>query len=194
VIAEGLCSTHTHTQHGESRDVNQGSLNKRQGLYENNPTVKLYLFVTVNKLCYCIQTPFVLFDGSCVKREIFDASDLVMKEHSPSWEADASSEGQEIPRILRNPKVRYLPHNTEPIFPTLINTNPFHALPSFTLKAYSNIISHLRWVLPSGLFPSGFPTKTFACIPPLPLLPHAPPVLSSVFDNSIKLGVSLCHS
>jgi hypothetical protein len=103
---------YTHTQHAESRDVNQGSLTKRQGLYENNLTVTLYLFVRLNKLYYCIASSFVVFICH-VKREIFVASDLLMEEHSASWEADTSSESQEIPRILQMPTVHY----TQPIFP-----------------------------------------------------------------------------
>jgi hypothetical protein len=78
VPAEGLCST--HTQHVESRDVNQLSLTKRQGLYVNNLTLVLYLFVNLNKPCYCIASPFVLFDRSHMKKEFFVASDLQMKE------------------------------------------------------------------------------------------------------------------
>jgi len=37
-------------------------------------------------------------------------------QQSPSWEADSSSAGQEIPHILFNLKVRYLVHNSPPLF------------------------------------------------------------------------------
>jgi hypothetical protein len=81
VTAKGVCST--HTQHGESRDVNQGSLTKCQRLYENNLTVTLYLFAALNKLYYCIASSFVFLIYH-VKKEIFVASDLLMQEHSAS--------------------------------------------------------------------------------------------------------------
>jgi hypothetical protein len=35
--------------------------------------------------------------------------------------------------------------------------------------------SRLRLGFPSGLFPSGFPTKTFYTFSPLPCMPHIPP-------------------
>ena len=54
---------------------------------------------------------------------------------------------------------------------------------SHFLKIHLNIISHLLLVLPSGLFPSGFPTKTLYT-PLLSLyLPHAHPSHSSQFDH-----------
>ena len=38
--------------------------------------------------------------------------------------------------------------------------HPVHALMPYILKIHLNIILHLRLGLPTGLFPSGFPTKT----------------------------------
>jgi len=58
-------------------------------------------------------------------------------EQSPSWEANWFSAGQEIPRILWNPKVHYRIHTRLPPVPIL-----------------------RRLVQSIGLFPSGFPTKT----------------------------------
>jgi hypothetical protein len=37
--------------------------------------------------------------------------------------------------------------------------NPVHNFPPYFPKIHSSIISYLRLYLPSGLFPSGFPTK-----------------------------------
>ena len=42
-----------------------------------------------------------------------------------SWEANESSASQEIPRKLRNPKVHYRNHNSQP--PVPIQIDPAHA-------------------------------------------------------------------
>ena len=63
-------------------------------------------------------------------------------EQSPSWEASWFLAGQEIPRILWNPKVLYLIHNCPPPFPILSHINPVHALTSHFLKIYSSGLFH----------------------------------------------------
>ena len=80
-------------------------------------------------------------------------------QQSASWEANRFSASQEIPRILWNPKVHYRFHNCPPPVPILSQINPVHA-PHPTSWKYILIFSHLRLGLPSGIFPSGFPTKT----------------------------------
>jgi len=81
-------------------------------------------------------------------------------EQSPSWEASRFSASQEILRILWNPKVHYRIHKWPPPVPILSQLDPVHTPTSHYLKIRLNIIPHLRLGLPSGLFPSGFPSKT----------------------------------
>ena len=81
-------------------------------------------------------------------------------EHSPSSETNRFSANQEIPHILWNPKVHYLIHKCPPAIPILSQLDPVHTPTSHFLKIHLILTSHLRLRLPSGLFPSGFPTKT----------------------------------
>jgi hypothetical protein len=45
---------------------------------------------------------------------------------SPSWEANWLAASQEIPRILRNPKVHYRTHKSPPPVSILGQPNPIH--------------------------------------------------------------------
>jgi len=69
-------------------------------------------------------------------------------EQSPSWEVNQFSASQEIPRILWNPKVHYC------------QLNPVHTPHPTSWRSILILSSHLRLGLPSGPFPTGFPTKT----------------------------------
>ena len=80
---------------------------------------------------------------------------------SPFWKVNWFAAGQEIPRISRNPKVHYRTHKCPPPVSILGQPNPVHA-PTHPTSWRSILIlsTHLRLGLPSGLLPSGFPTKT----------------------------------
>ena len=79
---------------------------------------------------------------------------------SPSWEANWFAASQEIPRISRNPKVHYRTHKRPPPVPSW--ASPIQSIYPHPTSWRSILIlsTHLRLGLPSGLFPSGFPTKT----------------------------------
>ena len=78
---------------------------------------------------------------------------------SPSWEANRFTASQEILRISRNPKVHYRTHKSPPPVSILGQPNPVHIHPT-TWRSVLILSTNLRLGLPSGLFPSGFPTKT----------------------------------
>ena len=81
------------------------------------------------------------------------------KEQSPSWEANRSSAGQEIPCILLNLKFHYPNYKSSPLVSVLSQINPAYD-PSHFLKVCFNIIFPSTLTLPSGHFPSDLPTKT----------------------------------
>ena len=102
-------------------------------------------------------------------------------EQNPSWEANSSSACWEIPSTLWILKVHYHTHNIPPPVPVLIQINPNH-VPSYFLNIHLILLYLLHLDLPSGLFPSGFPTKSHA---PVPLHWQATfPPHSSRFDHA----------
>ena len=79
---------------------------------------------------------------------------------SPSWEANWFAASQEIPRISRNSNAHYRTHKRPT--PVSILGHPIQSIyPHPTSwKSILTLSTHLRLGLPSGLLPSGFPTKT----------------------------------
>ena len=96
--------------------------------------------------------------------------------HSPSWEATWFAASQEIPRILRNPKVHYRTHKRPPPVSILGQPNPVHISTSQLLEIRSNSIHPSMPRSPQWFFPSGFPNKTLYTPSPHPYAPHAQPI------------------
>ena len=88
---------------------------------------------------------------------------------SPSREDIWFAVSQEIPRISRNPIVHYRTHKGPPLF-SQSRVNPIQSIYPYPTSWRSILIlsTHLRLGLPSGLFPSGFPTKTLYTPSPHP--------------------------
>jgi hypothetical protein len=81
-------------------------------------------------------------------------------EQRTSWKANRSSASQEIPCILWKLKVHYCIQNSLPPVPILSQINPIRDPHPSSLRPILILSFHLRLALPSGLHPSGFPTKT----------------------------------
>ena len=67
---------------------------------------------------------------------------------------------QEITQILWNPKVHERIYKIPPPVPLLKQLNPVYAPHTTSWRSNLILTSHLCLGLPSGLFPSYFPTKT----------------------------------
>ena len=88
----------------------------------------------------------------------YDLLTLYSMEQSPFWEANRFSVSQEVPPILWNPKVHYRIHMCPLPVPILSQLGSVHKPSSHFLHIHLILSTHLRLGLPSGLFPSGFPT------------------------------------
>ena len=95
-------------------------------------------------------------------------------KQSPSCKADSSLAGQEILCFLGNLKIHYNIHNSPP--PVSIQ-GQINTVNSYFFNIHFNTVLPLIPSLPSGLFPSCFPTKTpYAfLLPPHITTPHSQP-------------------
>ena len=124
--------------------------------------------------CKCIMT-FVMLSWRCILVYLLTYLLTYSMVQSPSWAANWFAASQEISRISRNPKVHYRTHKRTPPVSILGQPNPVH-IPNPTSGRSILISTHLRLGLPSGLFPSGFPTKTLYTPSPHPYAPRAQPI------------------
>jgi hypothetical protein len=96
---------------------------------------------------------------------------------SPSWGAANCAATQKPPSNSWNPKVQYRVHKSPPLIPILNHINPIHSIPSY-LRSILILSTHPRLGLPSGLFPSDFPTNILYAFLSSQFVLHAPPISS----------------
>jgi len=78
----------------------------------------------------------------------------------PSWEADGFWASHEIARILWNPKVHVRFYKSSLLVSIISQTSPINAPHPTSWISILILSYHLLLCLPTGLFPSGFPTIT----------------------------------
>jgi hypothetical protein len=119
---------------------------------------------------------------SCDIKVYTDRQTASFMELSHSSKVSCRAVTQELRSILWNPKVHYRVHNSPPLI-------PIHNIASYRSKVYFNTsIIHLCPGLPSGLFPSGFPTNSLHVFLSAPICATCPAhfILSSFWLHLAK--------
>ena len=104
-------------------------------------------------------------------------------QHSPSWEANRFSFGQEIPHILRNRRVHYRIHKCPPPVPILIHLDPVHTTTSHFLKIHLSIVLPSPPGSPKWSLSFTFPHQSTVYTSPLPHWCYIPPTSSKMWSR-----------
>ena len=93
------------------------------------------------------------------------------------------SAGKEIPYILRNPNSYYIIYKGPPFVPVLIQINPVHSLPTYSIKIRSNIIFLSAPGIPQWSLSLRYSHQNPLSTSPFPHTCHVPnPSNSYLFD------------
>jgi hypothetical protein len=123
-------------------------------------------------------------------------------EQNPSWQANSHSTSHEIARLLWKPKVLHGFQNSLPSrtlsWARWIQSTPSH---NVSLRSILILSYYLRRDLPSGIFPSSFPTKivnafltfhTHATCPAYLILLYLITII--IFGEAYKFNIALQYA
>jgi hypothetical protein len=119
-----------------------------------------------------------------------------LTELNHTWEAANCAATQELPNILRDPKVHYRVHKSHLLVPILSHINPIHTIPSY-LRSILILSPHFSLVFPVAFFLLAFPPISYMDSFS-PFMLHAAPISTcftwwSLYKYKYKLwSSSLC--
>jgi len=121
--------------------------------------------------------------------------------HSLYWEAYSRRAGQEIPRILWNPKVHYCLHKSSQLISSLRQMNPVNTYPTCFSKSPFNAILSSMPLSSNWSLPFTFSNQNFVYIFYIPVRATCPNhliflylITLTVFGKAYKLrSSSLCN-
>jgi hypothetical protein len=102
----------------------------------------------------------------------------------PSWGASNCTATQELPNILRNPKVQYRTHKRSSLIPILSQIIPIHTIPSCLPKIRFDIVHPPTSCSSHWHLYFWFSQQYLICIFPLPFVLHPRPSHPTWLDHS----------
>ena len=128
--------------------------------------IYIYIYVYIY-ICICIYIYIYIYITYLLNYLLTPWSRVLLEKLT------GSAASQEIPHIVWNPKVHCRNHKCPPPVPILSQLHPVSTPPT-SWRSILILSSHLRLGLPTGLFPSGFPTETLCTPLPSPIRATCP--------------------
>jgi hypothetical protein len=120
-----------------------------------------YMFYALDKVIYSFLTCFDYTVGKYLPIELQPLISSLQHTALPHVKITVAKGGQEIPRILLNPRIHYRVHKISPFVPVLLSVNPAHTSLSYLCKVSFNILPSTPCL--QAVYHSG-PTKTLYAI------------------------------